>query len=121
MTAPSELPYRIAGRELVSQVDGMRVQLLTLVQGKGIPWHHHTTVTDVFVCINGTTVVETRNPNGRHELEPGQHCVVLPMTKHEVSSKTEFGCCFAIIQGVGEHDFVTSEIEIVPEHRSTNI
>ena len=43
------------------------------------------------------------------------------MTKHDISSKTEFGCCFAIIQGVGDHDFVLSENEIAPEHRSTKI
>ncbi len=108
MTEPKDLPYRIAGRELISQADGMRVQILTLAHDKGIPWHYHNVITDVFICLGGTTVVETRGPEARHELQPGEHCVVLPMTEHEVRSKTEHGCRFAIIQGVGEHDFVLS-------------
>ncbi len=111
MTEPKDLPYRIAGRELVSEADGMRVQLLTLVHGKGIPWHYHNIVSDTFIGIDGTTVVETRDPTARHELKLGEHCVVPRMTPHEVTSKTEHGCRFAIVQGVGEHDFVLAAKE----------
>lgn len=109
MTEPKDLPYRIAGRELVMQADGVRVQILTLGHGKGIPWHHHSIVTDTFVCLEGTTVVETKNPDARYELSPGQHCVVLPGTDHEVTAKNAEGCKFTIVQGVGEHDFILTD------------
>jgi quercetin dioxygenase-like cupin family protein len=105
MTAPEQLPYTIAGRELVAETMGMRVQVLTLDEGQVIPWHYHSNVSDVFVCLEGTMVVQTRAPRARHELGPGEHCVVPPMTAHEVSGKDGSGCRFTIVQGVGEHDF----------------
>jgi len=105
MTAPQHLPYTIIGRELVAQIPGLRVQILTLAEGEVIPWHDHTEVHDIFVCLDGTTMVKTRLPNAEHELLPGQHCIVAPGTAHEVSSKDGNGCRFTIVQGVGEHDY----------------
>ena len=106
MTAPEHLSYQIAGRELVSEADGLRVQILTLGDGECVPWHYHSVVTDTFVCLEGTTVVETRAPRGRHELAPGGHCVVPPKTVHEVTAKDSAGCRFTIVQGVGVYDFI---------------
>ena len=106
MTAPEELPYRIAGRELVSEAEVLRVQILTLDAGECVPWHYHSAVTDIFVCLEGTTVVETRAPRARHELAPGEHCAVPANTAHEVSGKDGAGCRFTIVQGVGEYDFI---------------
>ena len=106
MTAPEHLPYRIAGRELVSEADGLRVQILTLGPGEKVPWHCHSVVTDIFICLEGTTVIETRAPRARHEIAPGGTCVVPPKTAHEVSDKDGAGCRFTIVQGVGEHDFI---------------
>ncbi len=106
MTAPQDLPYAIAGRELVAETTGLRVQILTLGGGESVPWHYHSTVSDIFICLEGTTVVETRAPRVRYELDPGEHCVVPPMTAHEVTGKDGNGCRFTIVQGVGEHDFI---------------
>ena len=105
MTAPRDLPYTIAGRELVAETSGLRVQVLTLAIGEKIPWHYHSIVSDIFICLEGTTIVETKAPPARHKLAPGEHCVVSPMTAHEVTVKGRVGCRFAIVQGVGEHDF----------------
>ena len=106
MTDPRDLPYTIAGRDLVSEADGLRVQVMTLAAGDVIPWHYHSAVTDIFVGLDGTTVVETRAPRARHELGPGEHCVLPPMTAHEVTGKDGAGCRFTLVQGVGEHDFI---------------
>lgn len=106
MTAPEDLPDTIAGRELVAEIPGMRVEALTPDPGEVIPWRYHSRVTGVFVCLEGATVVETRAPRARHELGPGGHCVVPPRTAHEVGGKDGKGCRFAIVQGVGEHDFM---------------
>lgn len=106
MTEPEHPPYRISGRELVSEADGLRVQILTLGPGETVPWHYHSLVSDVFICLEGTTVVETRAPRARHELGPGEHCTVPAKTAHEVSEKDGRGCRFAIVQGVGAYDFV---------------
>ncbi len=108
MTEPKDLPYTIAGRELVMQIPDLRVQILTLGDGEKIPWHHHTTVCDAFVCVEGITVVETRTPPARHELRPGEHCAVPARTAHEVSGGGGKGCRFTIVQGVGAHDFIVA-------------
>ncbi len=105
MTAPKNLPYRIAGRELVAEADGLRVQILTLAAGECVPWHYHSEVADIFVGLDGTTVVETRAPRARHLLRPGAHCTVPPLTAHEVTGLDGKACRFTIVQGVGEHDF----------------
>ena len=104
MTAPKDLPYRIAGRELIAESDGLRVQILTLANGENIPWHYHSAVSDIFIFLEGTTVFETRAT--RHQLPPGNHCVVPPKTAHEVTGKDGNGCRFVVVQGVGAHDFV---------------
>ncbi len=57
MTAPEHLPYQIAGRETVSEADGLRVQILTLGPGEKVPWHSHSVVTDSFIGLDGTTVI----------------------------------------------------------------
>ncbi len=59
----------------------------------------------MFVGVEGTVVIETRAPRARHELQPGDHCVVLPMTAHRVSGKEGRACRVTLVQGVGEHDF----------------
>ena len=106
MTAPEHPTYRIAGRELVSEADGLRVQILTLGPGECVPWHYHSAVADIFICLDGTTVVETRAPRARHELAPGATCVVPPKTAHQVTGKGGAGCRFTIVQGVGVYDFI---------------
>ncbi len=106
MTDSVQPAYQIAGRELVSKADGLRVQILTLGPGEKVPWHCHSVVSDIFICLEGTTVVETRAPRARHELAPGAHCVVPPKTAHEVTGKDGAGCRFNIIQGVGEYDYI---------------
>lgn len=105
MAEPQDLPYKIACKELVSENAGLRVQVLTLGDGEMVPWHYHSTVADIFVGLEGTTVVETRAPRARHELAPGEHCVVPPTTAHIVTGKNGECCKFVIVQGVGEYDF----------------
>ncbi|MDE0390849.1 MAG: cupin domain-containing protein [Rhodospirillales bacterium] len=105
MTALEDLPYSIADHDIVSEADGMRVQVMTIGPGEAVPWHYHTIVTDVFVGLEGTVVIETRAPRARHELAPGDHCVVPPMTAHMVSGKDGRRCRVTLVQGVGEHDF----------------
>ena len=106
---PLPFPARQLARTMChpfAEADGLRVQGLTLGNGENIPWHYHSAVSDIFICLEGTMVVETRAPAARHQLEPGEHCVIPPRTAHEVTGKDGHGCRFTIVQGVGEYDFV---------------
>ena len=105
MTAPQDLPYTITGRELVSQIPDLRVQILTLRDEECIPWHFHSTVFDIFICLQGITRINTQEPEAQYLLATGEHCTVPPNTPHEVSSQDTQGCKFALVQGVGAHDF----------------
>ena len=77
-------PAPIEARESVMEGEDMRVSVLTLGPGDTIPWHYHTEITDVFVCLEGTLVVETRVPDQAHVLQPGERCAVGPKRAHFV-------------------------------------
>jgi quercetin dioxygenase-like cupin family protein len=92
------------GREKIMEGADMRAQILTLAAGQEVPWHYHSTIADVMVCLEGITVVETRAPRATHVLRPGEICTVPPMTAHRVHGLDEEPCRYLILQGVGEYD-----------------
>lgn len=97
--------YSVAGRELVAEGADLRVQVLTLAAGEGVPWHYHSEVTDHMVCLEGPMVVETRAPRAFHRLAPGERCTVPAKTAHYVHGENGGPCQFLIVQGVGVYDF----------------
>jgi quercetin dioxygenase-like cupin family protein len=96
----------IAGYETVMEGADMRAVVLTLDRGQNVPWHYHSTITDSFVCLRGPMVVETRAPRAAHVLQPGDRCVVPPMTAHYVHGQEDGPCQFMILQGTGDYDNV---------------
>ncbi len=106
MTEPKDLPYTIQGREQVARTEGLRVQILTLAAGEEIPWHHHSQIDDDFFCMEGPMLVETRQPDVAHRLEPGQTVKVPVGQPHRVSGEGGGPCRFLLVQGIGEHDWV---------------
>jgi len=96
----------ITAFEVIMEGEDMRAVVLTLAAGQSVPWHYHTDITDSFVCIEGSLVVETRAPRETHVLSPGQRCEVPPKTAHYVHGKDGGACKFMVLQGVGEYDNV---------------
>jgi quercetin dioxygenase-like cupin family protein len=92
------------GRETVVEGADMRAQILTLTAGQEVPWHYHSTIADVIVCLDGPMVLETRAPRATHTLYPGDHRTVPPMTAHRVLGLNDGPCRYLILQGVGEYD-----------------
>jgi len=109
MTRPEDLPFSIQGRRLIAETAGLRVQILTLAAGEDVPWHSHTRVTDTFICLDGPMVVMTASPDADIELGPGDDVAVPPNVAHRVAGRDGGPCRFAVVQGIGEHDFVTVE------------
>lgn len=107
MTNPEDLPYTIEGREMIAEVPGLRVQILTLGDGEDVPWHSHSEITDTFVCLDGP--MEVKLADGPHELAPGDTIAVPPNTPHRVVGKDGMRCRFLVVQGVGDHDFIPTE------------
>jgi len=96
----------IAGYEMWMEGADMRASILTLAAGECVPWHYHTDITDAFVCLSGTLVVETRAPRKQNVLAPGERCAVPPKTAHYVHGQDMAACQFLILQGVGVYDNV---------------
>jgi len=98
----------IAGYEKWMEGADMRASILTLAAGESVPWHYHTEITDAFVCLSGTLVVETRAPRAQQVLAPGERCAVPPLTAHYVHGLDMAACQFLILQGVGEYDNIAT-------------
>lgn len=96
----------IAGYETWMEGADMRANVLTLAAGECVPWHYHTSITDAFVCLSGTLVVETRAPRQENVLRPGERCAVPPKTAHYVHGHGMGPCQFLLLQGVGAYDNV---------------
>ena len=82
----------------------MRALALSLSRGQSVPWHYHTEITEIFFCLMGAIIVETRAPNIRHELAVGESCTVPAMTAHRVYSKDDAACRFLVLEGIGCYD-----------------
>ena len=102
-------PYKVRRIHVVAKGADVLVREYTLDPGEAIPWHHHTSVTDYYYGLEGTVVIETRNPTARHEVGAGQAASVMPPTAHHVSNPAGKPCRFVLIQGVGQHDFVRED------------
>jgi quercetin dioxygenase-like cupin family protein len=101
--------YAIARREAVVEGSDVRAQVLTFNAGQFVPWHQHSEVADHFVCLKGPMLVETRNPDGKAELGPGDRTHVPPNVEHTVYSPSGDPFEFLIIQGVGTYDFIVPD------------
>ncbi len=99
------------GRNFSFVVKGADVQVreYNLAPGETLGWHRHSEVTDQFYGLDGTVVVETRNPPARHEVGPSQNLTITPPTVHRTSNPTSKPCRFLLIQGVGKYDFIKAD------------
>ena len=78
-------PYgqaKLAGRKSVMEGTNMCVSILTLGPGDCIPWHYHSEITDFFIGLEGTLVLETRTPGNKYILNLGKCCEVPPNVAH---------------------------------------
>ena len=98
--------YKIEGREVIAKVKDLRASILTVGPGQSVPWHHHSEITDTVFCIEGPMQVETRSPNKKRILAPGDTTAIAPGKPHRVSGVDGHRCKFLIIQGVGDYDYV---------------
>jgi quercetin dioxygenase-like cupin family protein len=102
-------PYKVRNIHVVAKGADVLVREYALDPGETIPWHRHSEVSDSYYGLEGTVVVETRNPAARHELAAGRSATVTPPTVHQVSNRAARPCRFLLIQGVGKYDFVREE------------
>lgn len=106
MSASAPVPYKVRNILVVARGSDVLVREYTLDPGEVIPWHRHSDVHDYYYALEGTVVIETRDPPARHELAIGGSTKVSPRTIHRVSNTGTQPCRFLLVQGVGKYDFV---------------
>jgi len=102
-------PYKVRDIHVVAKGADVLVREYTLDPGEEIPWHRHSEVSDYYYGLEGTVVIETRNPPARHEIGVGARATVTPPTVHHISNPGARPCRFLLVQGVGKYDFVRTD------------
>lgn len=103
--------YEVAQREMVAEVENLRVVVLTLAPGQFVPWHYHSKITDTFFCLQGPMVIAIQGGRSQIELAAGESHAVPKRKAHRVSGKDGGPCKFAIVQGIGAYDFVPVDVD----------
>jgi quercetin dioxygenase-like cupin family protein len=101
---PYKLDYPILSRETIMEGSDMKVNIVTCDVGQCIPWHFHSEITDSFVCLSGSMVVENRAPRKEYILQIGDRCEVPPKVAHYVHGLDDGAFKFLLAQGVGTYD-----------------
>ena len=91
--------------EVLIQTDNVSVRILELEAGEGLPWHHHSEVTDHIFALDGEIEVQFRSPEKKVALTPGQRCEVPTGRVHRVVNMCQRKTKYLLIQGVGKYDF----------------
>jgi quercetin dioxygenase-like cupin family protein len=102
-------PYKVRRIHVVAKGADVLVREYTLDPGEAIPWHRHSEVSDHYYGLEGTVVLETRDPAARHEVGVGQVAMITPPMVHHVSNPGPKACRFLLVQGVGNYDFVKAD------------
>ena len=99
---PSERTY---GLEHVAVGADLRVSALSLVGDDCVPWHWHAHTSDIFFCLEGTAVIETREPGKSVLVNVGDRYDVAPGIPHRVAPLARKKCRLVLVQGVGNVDY----------------
>ncbi|HXE96869.1 MAG TPA: cupin domain-containing protein [Dongiaceae bacterium] len=90
----------------IIRTENVLVRVMDLEKDASTGWHHHTEVSDYFVCLNGVVQVEARNPDEVIILHPGQRTEIKPPQVHRVLNTHTDKSEYLLIQGVGTYDFI---------------
>ena len=82
------------------------VREMVLEKDASTEWHHHSEVTDYFVCLTGRVRVETQSPDETFSLHPGETAEVKLQQVHRVVNVHDDRSLYLLVQGVGAYDFI---------------
>lgn len=94
----------MSNREII-KTENVLVRIMELEKDASTEWHFHSEVADFFVCLKGAIQVETKNPDDRTSLHPGQQTEVTPRKVHRVVNIYDDKAEYLLVQGVGSYDF----------------
>jgi quercetin dioxygenase-like cupin family protein len=92
-------------REIV-KTDNVLVREMVLEKDASTEWHHHSEVSDYFVCLTGRVRMETQNPDQTFWMHPGETAEVKPPQVHRVINVHDDRSVYLLVQGIGKYDFI---------------
>ena len=95
----------MGNREII-RTDNALVRIMELKKGASTDWHRHSEVADFFVCLTGAVQLETKKPDEKFLLNPGQRAEVRPQQIHRVVNLHSDTSEYLLVQGVGVYDFI---------------
>jgi quercetin dioxygenase-like cupin family protein len=93
----------------ILKTDDVLVRIMQMDKGSATDWHYHTQVADFFVCLSGAVQVETRDPEAKTRLLPGEHTRASTGQVHRVVNVDPDKSEYLLVQGVGAYDFQRAE------------
>jgi mannose-6-phosphate isomerase-like protein (cupin superfamily) len=99
--------YEVERRTHHAARPGFRIAELQIGPTQAVPWHYHTEAQDTFYVISGSIRVFMREPEEEVRLTVGQTYSVGPGRPHLVANAGDSSAVFLVLQGMGEHDFVS--------------
>jgi mannose-6-phosphate isomerase-like protein (cupin superfamily) len=99
--------YEVERRAYHAARPGFRIVEMQIGPTQTIPWHYHTDARDTFYVLTGRIRVRMRARKAQVVLAPGESCTVAVGCPHSVENVGATSAVFLILQGIGEHDFVS--------------
>lgn len=100
-------PYTVERRARHAERPGFRIAEIQISPAQEVPWHCHTSIRDTFYVLEGTLCVFLRDPDEQVRLAPGETFTVRVGRAHRVTNAGTESATFLVLQGIGEHDFVS--------------
>ena len=104
-----ERPYSVKAVTVLARGTDVLVREFVFAPGEGTPWHRHGAVRDLCVCVLGEIVLETRGPEGRVVLGPGERAETPAGQVHRLVNSGREDCRLILIQAGGAYDFQVAD------------
>ncbi|MGA0603047.1 cupin domain-containing protein [Caulobacter sp. KR2-114] len=98
-------PYAVKAVEVLASGPGVLVRAFVFAPGEATPWHRHTAVRDLAICVTGAITVETRDPPAVRVLDPGDRAETPAGAAHRLVNAGGVDAQVLLIQDGGAYDF----------------
>lgn len=105
------MPSAVKSRRMVIEGADVFVKETTMAAGESLSFHYHSTVLDIFYCLQGELSIEQADVFTGESLPPiqllaGESATIRPGIAHRPHNSTDQDTRFLLIQGVGEYDYI---------------
>lgn len=99
-------PYKVKSVETLVRRGDVLVRQFVFAPGEATPWHRHSTVRDLTLCIAGEITLETRPPAQGRTLAAGERAETPAGTAHRLVNRGAADAQVLLIQDGGAYDFL---------------